>query len=51
MKKIKGVNKVHVDESRLDIKEVKGLSCQITLLTTAKSIESHAYNQFDHDSY
>ena len=54
-KKIKGVNEVYIGETRSDIKEVKkiieGLSHQIASLMVAKSIEPHAYNQYDHDSY
>lgn len=46
---------MHVGESGPNIKEVKaiveGLSRQIASLIVAKSIESHAYNQFDHDLY
>ena len=53
-KKIKGVNEVHIGESRSDIKEVKtiakGFSYQIASLTAAKSIEPHAYNKFYYDS-
>ncbi|KAK9185186.1 hypothetical protein WN943_025540 [Citrus x changshan-huyou] len=50
IKRIKGVNEVHIGESSSEIKEVKaiieGLSRQIASLTTAKSTEPH-----DHDSY
>ena len=50
IKRIKGMNEVHISESSSEIKEVKemveGLSRQIASLTTAKSIEPH-----DHDSY
>ena len=55
MRKIKGVNEIHVGKSRSEIKKVKeiieGLSRKITSLMAAKSIEPQAYNQFDHDSY
>ena len=48
MRKIKGVNKVHIGESGMDIKEVKviveGLSRQIESLITTELIEPHAYN-------
>ena len=48
VRKIKGVNEVHIGESGSDIKEVKaivkGLSCQIASLTAAKSAKPHAYN-------
>ena len=53
MRKIKGVTKVHVNESRSAIKEVKDivarLSRQIASLMAAKSTKPHAYNQYDYD--
>ena len=49
-KRIKGVSEIHIGESSSEIKEVKviikGLSRQITSLTTTKSTEPH-----DRDSY
>ena len=50
IKKIEGVNEIHIGESTSEIKEVKkiveGLSRQIASLTAAKSTVPH-----DHDSY